>query len=1818
MSKYLVQLYALFIKIFLRKLRSPILTAFEVLFPSLFILVLSFCYWESPIVKVSQPDYSHTPIFNTTVYFKDILCLNQNSKARLNYHRCIAPPSELSCFSLIGNGEDLCYPSALSKRLNDLKFMLYNIKGAQAIPSMDAYLIESAIVTQLSGNQGSNFLGHNTWTSYSHYGKLLVSSDNPSLAQEFMRFCAYRSGMCELVLHPTIFPSLESAQDYAVVHSGEVWAIVHLPNNTISKVPKAEFTISMNFTATPTTYVADGKPTVGEQTGIDYSTDILYLASGFSTLQSFVQEYYIQRNVAKGIRSPYDVKYRCNNRTDGTSCFINSYGIYQIPMPSHSREINAFMNNWVYFIPMVIVLSGIFLVARFTSTIVEEKSRGIRESMLIMGIHPLCIIASWFISSLLINIIAAMLATLLMKISFLKTVNFAVLLILYFSYLHQNSALCLLLSTIFFNPSLASWCGGLLVFLLSSVAYAIPEGVSAFTQTMLSFLPCTGVAQSLFYILNYIQIREGFTWSDMDQDNLYVIKGIGVMWASSAIMIVLALYLDRVWPMTIGRHEHPLFFLDFIFRSFRKKGSLYSQHMEKPSTSDGPDHPQENFKENMQRIPLIENPNEVVDPNDPETVVAFKDLRKVYISGGLWGLIYRIFTSVFRLGDRCVALDGVSFALKRGEVSVLLGPNGAGKSTLMKLATGTIRPTSGDVYIKGRSSTYGDVRSLQHIGYCSQSDILWMSLTVEEHLSFYARVKVHSFNVQHYVDKALEMIKLEEKRHSLAGTLSGGQRRRLCFAIAMVADSEVLLLDEPTAGMDFETRKFVYDAIQLNRKNCSVFISTHILEEADRLADRILIMNSGKVSGNGSPMFLKSCVKDNYKISCVLENGLSIQEEEYAVNTIIDFVRNNGYPIDREFGSRTLEIQPQSCQAFRIERHGCEMCLNLPYDCLLSTGCELFEKLQNSKDMLKLRQVSLNPPTMKDVFLFLVAEQFQESLNPLIGEPKSVDPRELQEEKCYKFHSMNAFSVFSRHFRALFIKRLNFSKRDIKLLIIQIILPLAFILLSLLIDLVPGPSQPSILLDMTMYSNHATTPSQVLFGFNSANSPNTFGLSDSVNNSALGEHYVSKFVSSSLPNLNTIQLFTEILSREEKNHSLPRMIALAPNIIDQDNGRTYAAIMFNNSYHHTVPQAINSLYNLETERLFGDLAPKIVARNAPMPLGHLQQKVANSYKAIVSGAFITLPFLLIPVYIIGYIVRERETGAHHIQCLSGANAVALWLSSFCFDMACYIITTGLTFVVFVIFKKNEYVGSDMLFPSLSVFLLYGTSSILTSYLLASFFKTPQAAQMSVLLVNFTTGFLWTTLETLLSRYWTDLVRILACVMRIFPTASFSESMKIISTQKMVAALRPANATVNMFGWTHINPRLSDWGGIGTDLVYMAGITIASIIVFTIVEYTRIKRLKCRIPTLSDNDAPGADEIEPYEVDASVTTEIERVRQEMIDPEKDSIVVQHLSKRFPGMRRNAVNDLSFGVHKGEIMCLLGPNGTGKSTTLKILAGEEVPSCGSAYINGISSDQRVSRSYIGYCPQYNPLLDNLSPVEHLWLYARLRNIREECIEDEVSSLIQELGLYPHRHTTAHALSGGNQRRLSLAISMVGRTKSVLLDEPTANMDILGRLQTQSTLKRIVRQRSVILTTHLLDEIETLADRVVLLNHGSMHCIGTLKDLKKRYAGNEEYEVYMSFPDNFNLLEQNTEILNAIQNYFRTFSTHQGGMNYLRMPPSDTLEIVNIQASAVTFVIFIEPFEIMRFVAQVNKGAVTDIPAVKYVGITQKSIENIVLMK
>jgi len=335
--------------------------------------------------------------------------------------------------------------------------------------------------------------------------------------------------------------------------------------------------------------------------------------------------------------------------------------------------------------------------------------------------------------------------------------------------------------------------------------------------------------------------------------------------------------------------------------------------------------------------------------------------------------LYRNLQHVFHDKSRTVhAVRGISLGVQHGECFGLLGPNGAGKTTTLGCLTGEIRPpTAGEVYVAGHSVTGPNAQqAFKHLGYCPQVDPLFNDLTGRQHLDFYGKMKgVADDKLQEVIDGLFQRLGLEPAdRDKPAGTYSGGMKRKLSLAIALIGPSSVLFLDEPSAAVDAGAKRLLWQAIKMRAKTKSVIITTHSMEEAEAVCDRIGIQVLGSLRCLGTPIHLKQKYGSGYQMEVRFKRSSDGPAKKYLESSeeVTELVTSSLSP-----GAKLLEAH-DACYLYQLPRFEVGG---------LSLG-QVFKSLEEARRAYAIEEYSLVQPSLEQVFLRFAREQQQAAAKP--------------------------------------------------------------------------------------------------------------------------------------------------------------------------------------------------------------------------------------------------------------------------------------------------------------------------------------------------------------------------------------------------------------------------------------------------------------------------------------------------------------------------------------------------------------------------------------------------------------------------------------------------------------------------------------------------------------------------------------------------------------------------------------------------------------------------------------------------------------------
>ncbi|CAM1501884.1 Fc.00g038680.m01.CDS01 [Cosmosporella sp. VM-42] len=462
-----------------------------------------------------------------------------------------------------------------------------------------------------------------------------------------------------------------------------------------------------------------------------------------------------------------------------------------------------------------------------------------------------------------------------------------------------------------------------------------------------------------------------------------------------------------------------------------------------------------------------------------------------------------------------------------------------------------------------------------------------------------------------------------------------------------------------------------------------------------------------------------------------------------------------------------------------------------------------------------------------------------------------------------------------------------------------------------------------------------------------------------------------------------------------------------------------------------------------------------------------------------------------PAFFSLYPSMERRRFVRGLEYSNGVRPFPLWVAYLLFDFIIALVSSAIVVAIWAgISNVWFHIGYVFL-----VFFLYGLASILVAYVVSLFTKTQlatyawAAAGQALFFLIYLIAYMCVLTYSPVTKIDSDLLYVHFVISAVAPVGS---------------ALRALFVALNLFSTACDDDQLSsNPGGIlqyGGPILYLI---IQCIVLFALLIWLDTGSAGSSLRGLFESrkkPVAGQDEM-----DEEVANELTRVTSSGV--KDDGLRVMNLTKSFG--KNTAVDNVTFGIKRGEVFALLGPNGAGKSTTISLIRGDIKPSRngGDVFVEDVSVTKNLAaaRANLGVCPQFDAM-DQMTVREHLEFYAKVRGIPD--VEHNVRAVIQAVGLGAFATRMASALSGGNKRKLSLGIALMGNPTVVLLDEPSSGLDAASKRIMWKTLAATVPGRSILLTTHSMEEADALAGRAGIIAR-RMLALGTPDNLRHRFG-------------------------------------------------------------------------------------------------------------
>ncbi|XP_021104266.1 ATP-binding cassette sub-family A member 5 [Heterocephalus glaber] len=1169
---------------------------------------------------------------------------------------------------------------------------------------------------------------------------------------------------------------------------------------------------------------------------------------------------------------------------------------------------------------------------------------------------------------------------------------------------------------------------GLLIVLMESFPKSLVWLFSPFCQC--TFL--IGIAQ----VMHLEDFDEGALFSNLTEGPYPLIITVIMLALNSIFYVLLAVYLDQVIPGEFGLRRSSLYFL---------KPSYWSKN-------------KRNYKELSEgNVNGSISVSEIVEPISSE-FIGKEAIRYDLIFGSL----------------------DLSFDIYEGQITALLGHSGTGKSTLMNILCGLCPPSDGFASIYGHRVSEIDemFEARKMIGICPQLDIHFDVLTVEENLSILASIKgIPANNIIQEVQKVLLDLDMQAIKDNQAKKLSGGQKRKLSVGIAVLGNPKILLLDEPTAGMDPCSRHIVWNLLKYRKANRVTVFSTHFMDEADILADRKAVISQGMLKCVGSSIFLKSKWGIGYRLSMYIDR--------YCATESLSSVVRQHIP-----GATLLQQDDQ------------QLVYSLPFKDM-DKFAGLFSALDFHSN-LGVISYGVSMTTLEDVFLKLEveAEIDQADFSVFSQKPpeeemdsKSFDEMEqslliLSETKASLVSTMSLWkhqvsTIAKFHF--LTLKRESKSVRSVLLLL------LIFFAVQIFMFLVHHSFK------------NAVVPVKLvpdLYFLKPGDEPDKYKTNLLLQNSTESDI-------SDLTNFFTYQnIMVTMFNDSDYVSAAPHSAAL--NVVHSEKDYIFTAV-FNSTMVHSLPVLMNIISNYYLYHLNVTETIQIWSTPFFQEITDIVFKVELYFQAALLGIIVTA----MPPYFAMENAENHKIKAYTQLKLSGLLPSAYWIGQAIVDMPLFFVVLILMLGSLFIFHHGLYFYALKFLAVVFCLIGYVPSVILFTYIASFTFKK--------------------ILNT--KEFWSFIYSVTALACIAITEITFFLGYKVTAvfhyTFCIVIPIYPLLGCLIYFikvSWKN-EDTYNPWDRL---LVAVISPYLQCVLWIFLLQYYEKKhggrsiRKDPFFRTLSTKSKNKKFLEPPNNEDEDDDVKAERIKvKELMScqccEEKPAIMVNNLHKEYDDkkdflhsrkIKKVATKYTSFCVKKGEILGLLGPNGAGKSTIINILVGDINPTSGQVFLGDYLSDateEDDSVKCMGYCPQINPLWPDITLQEHFEIYGAVKGMSTSDTKEVMSRIINALDLKEHLQKTIKKLPAGIKRKLCFALSMLGNPQITLLDEPSTGMDPKAKRHLWRAIRTAFKnkKRAAILTTHYMEEAEAVCDRVAIMVAGQLRCIGTVQHLKSKFG-------------------------------------------------------------------------------------------------------------
>ncbi|XP_005402165.1 PREDICTED: ATP-binding cassette sub-family A member 6 [Chinchilla lanigera] len=1300
-------------------------------------------------------------------------------------------------------------------------------------------------------------------------------------------------------------------------------------------------------------------------------------------------------------------------------------------LPFISRGI---LQNEIFILLCLIYFSSFIY---FVSLEVTKERKKCKNLMKMMGLQDSAFWFSWgLIYAGFIFIISVFITIIITSSQIIVMTGFMVIFTLFFLYGLSLLTLAFLMSVLLQKAVLTNLVVFLLTLFWGCMGFTafyrqLPSSLEWILNICSPFAFTAGMTQIIYLDYNL----SGVTFPDPSGDSYIMIATFAMLAFDCLIYLLLALYFDKILPYGNERHYSPLFFLNSSSRFQRRKtvNKIYEKDRD-------PEHHFDDYFESI--APEFQG----------KEAIRIRNVKKEYKGKS----------------EKVEALKGLYFDIYEGQITAILGHSGAGKSSLLNILNGLSVPTEGSVTVYNKNIS--EMRDLEEIrkmiGVCPQYNVQFDILTVKENLSVFAKIKgIHPPEVEQKVQEILLELDMQNIQNNLAKDLSEGQKRKLTFGIAILGNPRVLLLDEPTAGLDPFSRHRVWSFLKEHRANHVILLSTQFVDEADILADRKVIMSNGRLRCAGSSVFLKRKWGLGYHLSFYKNERCDPEQITSFIKHHIPDAKLKTENKEKLVYSLPLERTSKFPDLF-TDLDKCSGQDMVSYDISMSTLSEVF---MNVEGMSAISQDFEHAEILSD------SENFNER------EPACSSLPEVQKPVgSMELWRMQVCAIA----RLRFLKLIRGRKTLLTLLLIF------------------GMALFPLLLEEIAYSMIGNTEDWEIKTELYFLSPGQ--LSQEPRTSLLIINHTESDIEDFIQSLKHQNILLEV--DDFKNRNGTESLSYNGAIIVSGKQKDYRfSVVCNTKKLHCYPILMNIVSN-GLLRMFNQ-TQCIRTLRSPFVLDF------GIWTGLPEGVFfIFVVACCISPYVAMSSVSDYKKKAKSQLWISGLYPSAYWFGHAVVDISLFNLILLLMYLIVCLTNmRGIYITSRIIFALVATSFGYAVSLTFLTYVISFIFRKRRKSSG---LWSFCFYIVLNMVFLLLFDYF--LLAVIISSMVFIPLSTLGAFIVFLSKR----------AQEHYIETTEINFDLSGADLLVCLIPYFQALLFIFVLRCMELKFGKKVTRKdpfFRISPRSPDTRPNPEE--PGGEDEDVQAERIRTSTALTTSnfhEKPTIIANCLHKEYAGQKKNcfskrkkklATRNISFSIKKGEIFGLLGPNGAGKSSSIRMIAGITKPTAGEVELQGCGSvlGEEGELKFLGYCPQENVLWPRLTVKEHLETYATVKGLRKGDAAIIISRLMNAFKLHEHLNVPVGRLAAGTTRKLCFVLSILGDSPVLLLDEPSTGIDPAGQHQMWQAIRMCVKNtdRAVLLTTHYLAEAEALCDRVAIMVSGRLRCIGSVQHLKRKFG-------------------------------------------------------------------------------------------------------------